>query len=605
MKKMASKDTPSSSEDVLKSIGTVEEKDKMKLLTAKYDELLQLYRSQENTLNATKREVTSVTNDKNKQLLARSRLEGCCRELQKQNNALKEELAAKIQEAEFQRRNITQDFQKTLNNVTNMMTESNMQNTKLGEENRQMAERLSMIYDEFKSRESEVERISKQIDIERQLGEARCSKLETEFLIEKHQLSMENDSLNVKIQGLTQELIESSSRCVQLERQVGELTAQIDKYSGKYEEFENTISKSGRVFDHVKTELSRMTKQVKSLEREVIDWQTRYHRSVTTNYELQMDIAEKKHALDESTRKQAQLTKLCRQIQVERKAYLNTLRELGTDPSQIIFDTIDDTVEELTTPTTHLPTPTDQDESRYGAKHKPIGKSKKAGKKSKKSKEPVFEMIPPLTQKEIQLAELKQELERVQQLMRIQTQLCERRNAEEDAANAAKDNETVERTSPVRVNDVTRGSPVIKTDDATIKEIAEAAGFIPISQDQCTQFSGNSETKDTLDTSSDITEDDGCCLKAEIIEHDPLTAAVLLPALEENIELTPEEKMKLLEDITFIQENLQDIRNLNEDGTKPQITEGIQTLTKTGDDALVLELKSRDNEAAKDTKLNI
>ncbi|GJQ66777.1 hypothetical protein Trydic_g18546 [Trypoxylus dichotomus] len=596
MKKMASRDTPLSAEDVLKSIGTTEEKDKLKLLAAKYDELLQLCRSQENALNASKREVTSVTNDKNKQLLARSRLEGCCRELQKQNNALKEELAAKIQEADMQRKNITQDFQKTLNNVTNMMTESNLQNTKLGEENRQMAERLSLIYEEFKSRESEVERISKQIDIERQLGEARCSKLQTEFLIDKHQLAMENDALNVKIQGLTQELIESSTRCVHLERQVAELTAQIDKYSGKYEEFENTISKSGRVFDHVKTELSRMTKQVKSLEREVIEWQTRYHRSVTSNYELQLEMAEKKRALDESTRKQTQLMKLCRQIQVERKAYLNTLRELGTDPSQIIFDTIDETVEELTAPPVNLPaTSTDLDESRFGAKHKQSGKSKKTGKKAKKGKEAVFETSTPLTQKEIQLAELKQELHRVQQLMKIQTELSERRSADGGEVGTNKNNEVAERISPVCFTDVTMDRPIVKTDADTIKEIAEAAGFVPLSQDERTQFVVYSDSKDSLDTSSDI-EDEACCIKAEIIEHNPSTVSLLDPTFEENLDITAEERMKILEDITFIQQNIQCVPEKGE--IQPQVSqvhEGTQTS------------KAEDNRtgAAKDTKSNI
>lgn len=86
---MASKDTPMSIDDIFKSCSHTDDKDKIKLLAAKYEELILLYRSQETTLNATKRELASVTNDKNKQLLARSRLEGCCRQLQKDNIALK------------------------------------------------------------------------------------------------------------------------------------------------------------------------------------------------------------------------------------------------------------------------------------------------------------------------------------------------------------------------------------------------------------------------------------------------------------------------------------------------------------------------------------
>lgn len=86
---MASKDTPLSIEDIFKSSGNLDAPSKLQLLTDKYEELLQLYRSQESIFNSTKREVSALTTDRNKQILARSRLEGVCRQLQKQNKTIK------------------------------------------------------------------------------------------------------------------------------------------------------------------------------------------------------------------------------------------------------------------------------------------------------------------------------------------------------------------------------------------------------------------------------------------------------------------------------------------------------------------------------------
>lgn len=419
-------------------------------------------------------------------------------------------MAAKIQESEAQRKHIMQEFQKTLNKVSTIITESNTQNSKLGEENRQMAERLSLIYEEFKGRENEVDRISKQIEIERQLGEARCSKLTTEFLIEKHQLSMENDTLNGQIQRLTQELVDSTAKCTQLERQSADLTAQLNKYTEKYEEFESTITRSGTLFDHVKGELSKMTKQVKTLEREEIEWQTRYHKSINANYELQLEINELKKIIEDSKKKQLQLTKLCRQIQLERKAYLTTLRELGKSPSEIYVETADDVIEEITKEDQVVVPPVAQlDESRLGAKHKVSTKSKRDNKKSKKAKESV-ETVVPLTPKEIQLAELKLELARVEQLMKNEKEAIKNANEKKE--------ENVGKTSPVRLEDVSQPGIVIKADDAKVQDLVEATGFIPITKEEGTELNAEIEGKGDVSSGSDIIVDEAC-ISSEIIVH--------------------------------------------------------------------------------------
>lgn len=438
-----------------------------------------------------------------------------------------------------------------------MMTDSTAQNTKLGEENRQMAERLSSIYDEFKTRENDVDRISKQIDIERQLADARCAKVKTEFLIEKQTMLSENEVLKGKVAQLTKDLIDATNKTIVLERQVIDVTAQLDQYTGKYEEFEHTMTKSGRVFDQCKTELNRMTKQVKSLEKEVVEWQTRYHQSVTAIYEVQVENNEKKRIIADLTKKQNQLTKLCRQLQNERKAYMNSLRDLGKDPNDIFVESSadDPTIEEIIKPVPINLAAGDADDIRHGAKPKPMLKAKRGKHKGKRGREVAIEPVCQLTPKEIELAELKQELRRVQHLVEIETNPGSKvadvilesqligKSLSKTIANEISEGETEAVEVPVppfedeevslpaessNVEDLFSKlsledkpkSNTNKTDDEYLIESDETSGIANLSPDT----SAESLVEDAVENSEikendDIIIDEACCSNVTIIER--------------------------------------------------------------------------------------
>lgn len=344
----------------------------------------------------------------------------------------------KILDEEEKRKKLTEEFQKSLNNITQMMTESNAQNTKLGEENRHMAERLGNIYEEFKSRENEVDRISRQMDIERQLAEAQTAELKTEFLIEKQKLLAENEALSLKVASLTKELSEATQKCELLGTRVVEMTTEIDKCSVRYGEFENTITQNWKTYDQCKAEMNKIMKKVKAkLEKEVIEWQTRYHQTANAMYEVQIESNEKSRLIGDVTKKMNQLTKLCRQLEVERKAYMNTLRELGKDPKDIVVEepAADPAVDELIKPIIAKTASLEIDDGKLGAKPKPILKAKRGKNKGKKIKDASVPSTSYMTPKEIKLAEMKRELKEVEALMKLQMESTSSGSVDDDAKN--------------------------------------------------------------------------------------------------------------------------------------------------------------------------
>ncbi|XP_022901232.1 alpha-taxilin-like [Onthophagus taurus] len=389
-------------DNVLKTLTNLDVQDKYDALIDKYKELYENHRQSQNALNSLKKKNSTlqqenehITNENNKLNLVRNRLEKLSREFQRQNKILKEENFIKIKEEEERRRKITVEFQKALSNVTAMMAESNDQNTKLGEENKLMARRLSSIYEDFKNRQSEVDRFSKQIELERQLAETRIAKLSAEFTVEKEKVCAEKDLLLKRCEFLTTELKVSTEKSSSLEKTVGE--------------FQKTITKSSDIFDHCKSEIANMSEYIQNQQKKLLDWQEKNEKNLATIRELTILNNQKCKLNEQITKQQAQLTKLCRRLQAERTAYINALRTNGFNPDDIVVEAPEDLEETSSNVTnTVITNVTKKNENLTGK-----------GKKNKKNKKVDFESgnEPPdsLTLKEIQLAELKDELKRVQE----------------------------------------------------------------------------------------------------------------------------------------------------------------------------------------------
>ncbi|OXB83703.1 UNVERIFIED_CONTAM: hypothetical protein H355_013058 [Colinus virginianus] len=142
----------------LNKLTTPEEK--LDLLFKKYAELLEEHRAEQKQLKYLQKRQAQITKEKDqlqsehsRAILARSKLESLCRELQRHNKTLKEETIQRAREEDEKRKEITNHFQGTLSEIQAQIEQQSERNMKLCQENTELAEKLKSIIDQYELRE--------------------------------------------------------------------------------------------------------------------------------------------------------------------------------------------------------------------------------------------------------------------------------------------------------------------------------------------------------------------------------------------------------------------------------------------------------------------
>ncbi|GFT17724.1 alpha-taxilin, partial [Nephila pilipes] len=143
-------------EQILKSLGNGTAEEKLHLLCKRHIEALEEYRLVEPRLKQLERQITSQQREKeqlqaehNRMILAKSRLESLCREMQRQSKAVKEESLLRLKAEEIKRRELASKFQITLNDISALMQENSKKNIQLRQENTELATKLKSLVDNY------------------------------------------------------------------------------------------------------------------------------------------------------------------------------------------------------------------------------------------------------------------------------------------------------------------------------------------------------------------------------------------------------------------------------------------------------------------------
>ncbi|XP_038650282.1 alpha-taxilin-like isoform X2 [Scyliorhinus canicula] len=316
----------------LNTLSTPEEK--LAALCKKYADMLEEHRNTQKQMRLLQKKQTQIIQEKDhlrnehsKAILARSKLESLCRELQRHNRTLKEEGIQRGRDEEEKRKEITSHFQVTLNDIQAQMEQHNERNSKLRQENMELAEKLKKLIEQYELREEHIDKVFKHKDLQQQLIDAKLQQAQ-ELLKdaeERHQKEKEY---------LLKETVESQRMCELMKQQEVHLKQQLALYTGKFEEFQTTLSKSNEVFTTFRQEMEKMTKKIKKLEKETTMYRTRWESS---NKAL-LDMAEEKTLRDkefESLQVKIQrLEKLCRALQTERNDLNKKVHDLSVQSTQ-------------------------------------------------------------------------------------------------------------------------------------------------------------------------------------------------------------------------------------------------------------------------------
>lgn len=251
--------------------------------------------------------------------LRRDKLEQVCREQQKLMKSIKSESMTKIRDEEEKRKETQAHFQKSINEIFTTLGKNNDENLKIKEANTEMTKKFKYLAEQYELREKQLEKLNEQIKLETQLNEAKLAKVQMESTIEKEILLKEK-------QAALEEVLATKKSIIEMETRERVLKEQLKIYTEKYDQFQDSLAKSNGIFATYKTEIEKMSKRTKTLEKEAVEWRSKYEKS---NRALLNTISDKQ-AQDEYVKKSArqlsQLQKLCRTLQAERSVLLDVLK---------------------------------------------------------------------------------------------------------------------------------------------------------------------------------------------------------------------------------------------------------------------------------------
>ncbi|KAM7041343.1 gamma-taxilin-like isoform 2-T2 [Molossus nigricans] len=275
----------------LKTLSTPEEK--LAALCKKYADLLEESWNVQKQMKILQKKQAQIMKEKvhlqsehSKAILARSKLESLCRELQRYNKTLKEENMQQAREEEESRKKATSHFQLTLNEIQAQLEQHDIHNAKLRQENIELGEKLKKLIEQYTLREEHIDKVFKRKELQQQLGDA-------------------------KLQQTTQLIKEADEKHLR-EREF------LSLYIDKFEEFQTTMAKSNELFITFRQEMEKMTEKIKKLEKEMMIWRTKWE----SNNKVLLQMAEEKTIRDKeynaSQMKLERLEKLFRALQMER-----------------------------------------------------------------------------------------------------------------------------------------------------------------------------------------------------------------------------------------------------------------------------------------------
>ncbi|NXJ79200.1 TXLNB protein, partial [Trogon melanurus] len=309
----------------LNKLNTPEEK--LDLLFKKYAELLEEHRADQKKLKYLQKRQAQLTKEKDqlqsehsRAILARSKLESLCRELQRHNKNLKEETIQRAREEDEKRKEITNHFQGTLSEIQAQIEQQSERNMKLCQENTDLAEKLKSIIDQYELREEHLDKIFKHRELQQKLVDAKLEQSQEMMkeAEERHQKEKEY---------LLNQAAEWKLQAKMLKEQETVLQAQITLYSERFEEFQKTLTKSNEVFATFKQEMEKMTKKMKKLEKDTATWKSRFENCNRALLDMIEEKAMRSKEYECFVLKIQRLENLCRALQEERNELYRKIKE--------------------------------------------------------------------------------------------------------------------------------------------------------------------------------------------------------------------------------------------------------------------------------------
>lgn len=282
-------------------------------LQGRYQGLYQERVKLDRELVLTKRKLDIATKDKDaallehqKSLAMKGKLETLCRELQRQNKQVLDDAKRQASDEHAKRQELSGKFHSTIKDISDRMEEQADERLRQLRENEMLRENLKNLKEQYQIREQHYATEMKAKDLERQLLEAKL-KQQADIALQEA----------LKAQAYKEQI-------ASLAKTENELRNQLSLYAEKFEQFQDTLTKSNDVFTTFKQEMERMTKTIKQREKENGLLKKKSEQSDVTLIELVEERNGLKKQLDTVKAQKTKLEGLCRALQADRSTTPST-----------------------------------------------------------------------------------------------------------------------------------------------------------------------------------------------------------------------------------------------------------------------------------------
>ncbi|XP_024388593.1 uncharacterized protein [Physcomitrium patens] len=283
--------------------------EKLRLLNTKYLQQVAENKNLAKELSTLQRKLEQANKEKDtiygeysKASGLRQKLESLCRELQRQNKLLFDDSRRIANEEQMKRQELSTKFHNTIKDITSKLEEQGDERLQQIKENEMLRETLKALTQQVEKRDLHFNHQLKTKELEQQLAEVKLKQQEELVAQEesKSRLYKEQIAHQLKVEQ--------------------DLRAQLALYGDKFEQFQETLTKSNEVFATFKKEMEKMSKTIKKLEKENIALKKKAEKSDVTVIELLDERVTLKKQLETSKNQKDRLEGLCRSMQAERKS---------------------------------------------------------------------------------------------------------------------------------------------------------------------------------------------------------------------------------------------------------------------------------------------
>jgi len=253
--------------------------------------------------------------------------------IKKLNSAYKQQIALvqeenilKLKEEQMKSATCVKNYQTTMDELSTLLETHTGQNSRLRDENINMADKLTQLCHESEKRDNQVQGRLKEYDLQVKLLEHQVTKAH----LEKAEVKADMTKERIEI---AQDLMLERERSSNLQETVQVLKQQSNLYQEQLMQLTNGEGAEKKNFQFFKTQIDKLTLQMNGLEKDTHDWRNKYEDSSQQVKKMNTQSLDREKEIGQLKKKLDQMVKLNKTLADERTKLNQKIKAIETNSS--------------------------------------------------------------------------------------------------------------------------------------------------------------------------------------------------------------------------------------------------------------------------------